>query len=299
MKVFFEDVRYRSNHSFICASNTADHLNCPYHWHPEYEITLVVSGRGHRVIGDHMRNFEPGDLVLLGPNLPHLYQGWRISNEHSHTLYIQFSPEKLPLFELPECRNISELLKRADRGLLFSAKRGVTIQSQMEAILETEGPKRLLLFVELLDTLANAKNAEPLASIGYQSSLNATKTERLKRVLDYIEDNYSSPIEMNEVAELACLHPQSFSRFFRREMRKTFQNYLIELRLSHATRKLLDSDKAITEVAFEAGFSNLSNFNRLFKKHFGETPSAYQKRVGVEDAIVRTEPIAEHFKPHK
>ncbi len=283
MKVYFEDIRYESHQSFICAESKGEEFRCPYHRHPELEITWIVSGHGYRLTGDHMAHFAPGDLILHGSNLPHLYQGWKTDIDPAHAIYFQFHPEKIPVLALPEFRNLTKLFHGAERGLWFRRAKGSPVEDLVVSTLKAKGSAKLIGFLSLLDQLAKWRSTEPLASLGYQSNLSATKTERLQRILSHIEKNYFRDLSLQEIAKVACLHPQSFSRFFRKEMTKSFQAYLIELRLSHASRELMEGQKTVIEIAFESGFTNLSNFNRQFKRHFGETPTAYQKRIQLTD----------------
>jgi len=279
MQIVQEKVWLQQHQSFGCFEFRSDRSDGPYHIHPEYELTQIVTGSGYRLTGDHVGYFEPGDLVLHGSNLPHLYHSWPQSQTPVHSIYMQFKLESIGILNVPECRNIRTLLDSSARGISFSEsfqKGGMKLIRRLQ---QSRNANRVALFLELFEYLYGDPEKVTLASIGYQSSNTTRHTQRINKVITYILENYQNSIQLTHLAEIAHMQPQSLSRFFKKQLQKTIQDYITEIRISHATKELLHSDKSIVEISFEAGFSNLSNFNRLFKRRIGKTPREYRMNL--------------------
>lgn len=277
MQLVREHIKPDEASSFRCLEYEVSDFDGPHHRHPEIEITHIIAGPGQRLVGDRLSAFEPGDLALLGPNLPHMYRSWE--SGHVHARVIQFPRELLPSewLQLPETHGIGQLLESSARGMTFSAESCQAGIEQMGRVFaEPPGTTRLAALLVLLDTLSRDPAPTPIASLGYRSPENAREADRLRRVLNHIEDRWQEKVTLAEVAQVACLHPQSLSRFFQRHLGVSFQAYLIELRLSRAARQLHETDRSIAQIAFDSGFNNLANFNRLFRQHFKCAPREHR-----------------------
>ncbi|EIP97169.1 DNA-binding domain-containing protein, AraC-type [Opitutaceae bacterium TAV1] len=280
MKLRFEKIPYAEGMSFACLSYTGRECSNPLHLHPEYELTHFVRGRGHWIVGDATGELQDGHLVLLGPELPHLFRMDASSRRRALARVLQFREDCLgpAFFTLPEARHIRELLTRARRGLVFGKATRSRIQDHLAHLLETPAERRLLPLLGLLETAAGDGNARFLASSGYRSSLQPGEAARINKVLDHVTARLDQEIYLADVARVAGLSEAAFSRFFRRTVKKTFSHFLNELRISQACRQLLETDHTITGIAFACGFNNLSNFNRRFLDLRGETPSGFRQR---------------------
>ncbi len=277
MRPILENVTICDGGAFACLEFRGKAFDCPYHFHPEIEITWILAGEGQRLVGDSLESFSPGDLVMQGAGLPHMYRNW--SAGFAHSRYIQFRRDVFGerFFLLPEFRAVENLLRRAARGILFSG--GVTQAAcrKMKAVYsKPPGPDRVAAFLELLGILATDTHARALAGI---HDADPSTSETARRILNYIEDHWDAEVRIHEAAQAAGMHPRSMNRFFKRCMGRTFQEYVGELRLGRAAREFIETDRRISEIAFACGFNNLSNFNRLFLRRYGMNPSAYKMRA--------------------
>jgi AraC-like DNA-binding protein len=250
----------------VIRGNTFD---CPWHFHGEYELALVLTSGGYRMVGDHIAPLTSNDLVMVGPNLPHIYQ-----NDESipgqivpvHNLLIQFEEDCLgdKLMDLPALIPVRRLLKRSHLGLCITGvTRDHTIR-RMQQMTRCSGLERIILFLEILNELAHSDDIQVLASPGFVTTTSLFDQERMNRVCQFIHENLDRNMVLPELARLACLSEGAFSRFFHTHTGKTFPQFVNELRVGRACRLLTENKMTITEIAFACGFSNLSNFNRQF-----------------------------------
>ncbi len=250
-----------------------------WHYHPEYELTYIIKGNGRRMVGDDMENFNEGDLVLLGPDLPHTWIGERSSTtENNIALVIQFSEEFLaPFLSLIEMKSMNELLTKSERGIRFLKFQPIAIEKRMLQIIEDTTIKRVTGLIELLYDLSN-KKYKILASHKFNIIKNEKTESRLNKVLLYIQKNYRNTIKLQEASELIHLSNTAFCKFFKRSVGKTFSDYLNDLRILHAFTLLIETDKPISQVATESGFENLAYFNRVFLKKKKSQPTIFRRR---------------------
>ncbi len=248
-----------------------------YHFHPEFDILLVLKNSGHFISGDFVGPMEPGTLLMNGPNVPHALQPAEPDEEtwdRPALAVIQFSQETLGKHWLKqeEMAVIRAFLEDASRGFLFHGEDRDAAAKLILAMREQDELERLATFLLVLRKLARSQHRQPLASPGYRPSRKHDQIARVDRVVRYLQQNLHEPCTLEAVAKVANLSPQSFCRFFKAHMGKTLVQYVNELRIGQACRLLLETDLPITEVAIECGFSNLSNFNRHFRKLKGMPP---------------------------
>jgi len=291
VKPIQEIVPSEQDESFVCFDDHMPIFDHSYHFHPEVELTLVLESEGQRLVGDHLDMFGPGDLILCGENLPHQYRNWEVGHVHSRVIQFRMDAFGAGFFDIAEFSAIGQMLERARRGLAFSDNARKRACEWIECIYDTPpGPSRFSALMECLHGLSRDPDAHELASEGFSGPVNPRRIERLQRVLNYLEEHWREPIRLDDVAKVAALHPQSLSRFFRQNLGRTFQEYLIRLRLSQAVRELLETDHSVTEIAFSCGYRNLANFNRHFRSRYGQAPREYRKfaRCKGEQADRRT-----------
>ena len=249
--------------------------------HPEYEIHLVRHAAGVALVGDHIGPFEPGHLALVGSGLPHdwvttLPPGQLI---RGRDIVVQFHPDRLrqAAAVLPELADLEPLLGRAMRGLAFhgeTRRRGAAL---MEAMGRTNGVERLGLLLQLLQLLAGDKTAQVLSSADFVPATDRGTVDAIGAALAYIVENFRSDIRLADLAALLGQSEWACSRFFKKYSGNTFSDYLTTLRIGAACKLLADSETPITDVCFDVGYSNVSNFNRVFRAQRGMTPSAYRR----------------------
>lgn len=279
-KASYEKVETSPGRSFAFREFDLPAFDSPWHFHPEFELTLVTSGTGRRFVGDHIAEYGPGDLVLLGPELPHFWHTEPSGDMRSQSLVVQFLPGFLgPGFlDLPELDAVKRLLANSSRGLRFTGrtqKRAANILMRMA----TRSPQgQLLGLLEALDMLSRSLDIEVLATEGFSPALDTRTEERINRAQTYIFDHLNEPFRLDDVAAHMSMSPSAFSRYFKRTMGKTFSRFVNELRVGKACRTLLNSDRPVADIAYRCGFNNLSNFNRRFKELRGVSPRQFREQ---------------------
>lgn len=279
MRAFFEKIPTIEESSFLSRRIVIPYFEAPLHYHPEYELTLIIQGNGKRFVGDSIENFEAGDLVLLGSNLPHFWRSDKVFYENSkpvsEAIVIQFSTNFIKdiLEKLPECKSIISMMNLSKSGIKFSG----VFQPFLEKIVEERGTKRLLRLLELLEFLSKTTDYQLLASEHFNIKPDDAENERMKKILEFTLDNFQNEILIETIAEIAHLTVPSFCRYFKSRTRKTYIEYLNEIRVSHARKLLINNELGISQVGLESGFQNLSHFHRIFKNQVGVTPLAYRR----------------------
>jgi AraC-like DNA-binding protein len=264
--------------SFVCKRRRDPRFEFLWHRHPEYELTLVVRSRGKRFVGDSIADYGDGDLVLLGPDLPHT---WHSEGPGRHeAIVVQFSEGFLgkDFFAAPEMLPVRRLLDRSAQGLLFGGRTRRLAARRMDGMERRAGLGRLLGLLELLAFLARSREARPLSSRTFVPSLRTRDARRIDLVFGLLTERFADRITLPEAASRAHLSVPAFSRFFKRTTGKTFVRFLNELRVGHACRRLLETDRTVAQVAFECGFNNLSNFNRRFRDIKGTSPRSWRSQ---------------------
>ncbi len=271
-----------SENSFNLLKWDATNFSTPWHYHPEIEIVFMMESTGKKYVGSSITDFKPGDLCMIGSYLPHYYKN---DEEYLHensklrakSTIIHFNEDFLGehFWETTESTAIKSLLERSKRGIQFSEETSKRLQSKKEAMFNVKGMKLLLLFLEILDDLANSKNFEYLSADPIHIR-NEVDSDRIKKVLEHVSENFQSQIMLDDVAQLANMSESAFSRYFKKRTRKTFSSFLTEIRLDYACKMLQNDKMSISQIAFDSGFYNLSNFNRQFKVIKKITPLAYR-----------------------
>lgn len=286
MKPVFEKVRLAENQSFSCLEFKGAVFDCPYHIHPEIELTYIASSSGRRITGDSTNSFHSGDFAVFAGNLPHMYYNQPTESPHdkwAHSQYIQFHEDCFgnEFMDIPEMGDIRRLLARARRGLYLDASKSKPFARKLEKVFAAQGPLRICAFIELLTQLARSRSLQVLTSEQYIPVESHLDSERLTRVMNYINTHFDSPMRLASVARVAGLSPEAFSRFFHRVMGQRYVDYINLFRISEACRMLIERDASVAEVCFACGYSNLSNFNRQFKKVKGCAPTTYRRSLEI------------------
>jgi AraC-like DNA-binding protein/mannose-6-phosphate isomerase-like protein (cupin superfamily) len=246
-----------------------------YHYHPEFELTLVIKGSGKRFVGDSIASYQAGDLVLVGHQLPHT---WASDTPGPHeSIVVHFSRNifdgKLSL--LPECREIEQMLERASQGLGFNAPCSRRVAILLKALQHKKGMQRLLLFLNVLQTMAE-NGGSLLSNPGFSTVFDVDGRERIDRVVSHLYAHPSEDFSLPKAAQLASMSVSAFSRFFKRCTGKSWVVFVTDFRIGIACRLLLASSKSVSEICFESGFKNLSNFNRKFLRLRSMSPMAFR-----------------------
>jgi AraC-like DNA-binding protein len=283
MRPALEKIVRREGESWAMLNRRLDgEIPFQWHHHPEFELTMTMNSRGERFIGDHIGSYGDGDLVLVGPNLPHTWRSSdKLCSERPHVaLVMWFSPQwAATLAEgFAELSHIAGMLTRADGGLGFSLAYAQRVRPMIEDLFTRPPDERLLRLVEVLSVLARDDASETLASrMAITRPAEGDRT-RIDRVLDHIHLNYASGVTIAELADIAALSPSGLHRLFRRHVQLTISDYLIRMKIGEACAMLTATAKPIAHIAEAVGYNSLANFNRQFKALKGLTPLRYRQR---------------------
>ncbi|NVZ19670.1 helix-turn-helix transcriptional regulator [Pseudomonas costantinii] len=256
----------------------------PFEWHhhPEYELTLTLNSRGHRYIGNDVALYDDGDLVLVGPNVPHSWSSAeRLDPAKPHiALVIWFSEawadSLVQLF--PEMASTRALLAAAQNALSFSETTSQALRPVIEAMVEQDASQRLISLLTVLNTLSRDVAAQRVAV--ENTSPQVVEDARIRRVLDYLHGHYAQPLGIPELAQMACVSVSAFHRMFRRHTRCTALDYIVRLRIGHACALLMQGNLAVGTIAEHVGYVSQALFNRQFKAQKGITPTQFREQHG-------------------
>lgn len=268
------------------------HFIVPWHYHPAIEIMYVMSGTGTRFVGDHLEGYAEGDICMIGPKLPHEWRNDEIyfgkeSALRATCICLFFKKEifESNLIRLQEMHNIRDLIERSRRGLKFLGNSKKKIANFIEQAARNSGAQKVADLITLLEMMATTEEYEVLASVGFTESVNSDDFERFNKVYKYMVTNFTTSIKLEEVSGLVGLTPTAFCRYFKERTKKTFVEYLNDMRIGHAKKLLIEGKKKISTISLESGFNNLSNFINQFKKSTNMLPSDFQKEFGTKKKL--------------
>jgi AraC-like DNA-binding protein len=282
VKPVFEKTPHREWESFHCELIRGSSYHAAWHFHPELQLTLVLRSRGYRVVGDKITALRPGDLVLVGANLPHVWHqeppGAGVEAA-VHAIVVRFRETFAgrDLLELAEVAEVCQLFRRAGRGLEITGRTRQEAARRLEQLPRLTGLARLNELLAILGLLAQSRELKSIASTGYVPNLSTDDQERMERITSHIHAHLDEPIGRAQVARTAHLSPGAFSRFFKLRTGKSLPEYVNELRVGHACRLLANERSKIIDIALESGFSNLANFNRRFRQITKVSPRDYRR----------------------
>ena len=251
-----------------------------WHFHPEIELVYVNKGRGKRHIGNHISYFNNSQLVLIGSNLPHIGYMDRLTTNGSETL-IQFIPDFLgeAFFSTPEMKHIQQLFERAKRGIRFNQEVKKATGKKIEALVNLEGAKRIISFIDILNDLALTEDYTLLNADGFAIETLPQDNNKIDAVYNFIGDNFKEHISLDEIADVVSMTVPAFCRYFKKTTGKTFTKLVNQYRIVHATKLLSESTMSITDICYECGFNNFSHFNKSFKEFTGKSASQYRNEI--------------------
>ena len=271
--------------SFMLKRNEFKHFPVNLHYHSEIELVLKAKSSGEMIVGNYIGSFHDGDLFLLGENLVHYWKNdesyYTASNLKAVSIVAHFEKHFLgnDFFQKTEMQAINTMFERAKRGILFGKEISEKIQPQLENIVEFTGFNRTIAFLKILNTLALSTDYKLLATEGFTQDIKLQQSEPLKIAYEYVMSNFKNEISQSEVASQVGMNISAFSRFFHKSTKKTFTQFVNEIRLSYACRLIILDELNISQIAFESGYNSLSNFNNQFKNIFKQSPSEYKSKI--------------------
>ncbi|MBB5038571.1 helix-turn-helix domain-containing protein [Prosthecobacter dejongeii] len=247
-----------------------------WHFHLEMELTLFTSGEGTRFVGDHIGSFAPGDLVLLGERLPHY---WHTRHGSSGISVQWYFPLGHAFWSFPETASMTELFRCAGHGLHLRGKTAVEVSDWLQEMTQVEGLDQLALLLRILSRIQQATAAEHRALSGRSFALAAEShyQQAIAKAVRHLVAHFREEVRLEEVLKLTHLSRPTFARQFKKHSGRTLSEFLNHLRLQAACRELLESDRSVLEIALRCGFTQVSFFNRLFRRVMKVSPTAYRK----------------------
>lgn len=273
------------NQSFSIRQDLVPYFYNRWHFHPEVELVHIQKGSGIQFVGDSIRPFKKDDMILVGSMLPHLWRCDDVYFEKGSRLRAMATVTHFredfwgrEFLELPENKKIRELLLRARRGILIRGKTRVAVAQLMQQLLQAGQTDRIIILLRIFSQIANARtHTEILASTGFQPQTEGAETGRINKIYTYSLAHFKEKISLEDIAAVANISPHSFCRFFKSHTRKTYSNFLRELRIGHACKLLIDNHLNLTQVCYNSGFNNVTNFYKAFQQVTGQTPMGYRK----------------------
>lgn len=265
--------------SFLVFERVKDDFDFPIHFHPEYELNFIYRGKGvRRIVGDHSDEISDIELVLVGPNLIH---GWELhkcqcKEIYEITVHIQQDLLNEKMLSRRIFKGIRDMLDRAKHGILFSEESTLKVMPRLMLLPKLNGIQYFLEFVAIMNELADS-GGQTLLSTRASELHDFQNSQSIKRVYDFIQENFHRKISLGEISQLVNMSPVSFNRFIKSRTGKTFINYVNDTRISYATRWLIETEKSISEISYDCGFNNIANFNRVFKRAKNCTPSEFRR----------------------
>ena len=284
MKELLEEIKLNPEESFYIGI-FQDHIDqSHWHYHQEFELSFITEGSGKRIVGDSVEEFHPGDLIFIGPRIPHVWfpEGKHMRQHSGRTLesvYMLFNNDILPeaMTALPEFENIRKAITLSERGARITGDTLNEVSRIMLQLPYMNRIKRLMFFYEIMDLIGKSTSFSYLASAQYVKTKFETNNSRVHKIHEFLMKNYQDDVDLDEVAEVVHMAPASVCRFFKSSTGLTVFEYLNKIKIDYSCKLLLNTDLSIVDISYDCGFNNLSHFNKQFRKFLGQTPSQFRK----------------------
>jgi AraC-like DNA-binding protein len=290
MNAHFHKVPLQLESSFSVRRDTS--FGSLWHYHPELELHYLIKGEGVRFIGDNISNFSDGEILLLGENLPHKWHcrehaSQDIFQDGVEAIVLHFSSNFMgnEMLLLPEARRLPLLFEKAKKGMVITNETREKLIPLIEAASKAENLDRLIALLSILKILSETKDYYQITREQSFYKSDKYETERLNVVYNYTLANFSEPITLEKIAAISNLTTTSFCRYFKLMTKKTYYDFLTEIRISHACAFLIEDKISIEQIADKCGFYNISNFYRQFKKIIGVTPLTYKRNFLMNEEL--------------
>ena len=276
--------------SFLYNKWRCDYFDKPWHFHEEYELVMIDKSKGTKFIGDKVSDFEEGELMLIGPRIPHFFRNnvdyYKKNGElEASSIFIHFTESFLGkhFFDLPEMKTVQQLLENSRFALEIHGNIKQYLIDKLHGMYSESSPQRLVSLLDMLIKVSESNETIPVLSSKFEESsnqdiCNVRDSSRIHIITEYIMKNFNREIYVQEIAGMLHMSNASFSRYFKHHTRKTFSDYVTEVRISHACKLLMLEDQNISQISFDSGFENISNFYKHFRRITGIIPKEYRRR---------------------
>lgn len=290
MKILRTEITTLINESLYIDLRSQPFIHSPFHshtlhLHPELELVFILEGFGKWIIGNRMETFKAGDMVFIGSNVPHMWQSDPVfykenSNLQSKIIVIYFSHTILDQLtgNIKEFDSIGRIIQKSSKGIRIDGKTRDLISKILLMISGKTGFDKVEGIFKILYLISISQDIEFIVD-DHIDNLPVANSDKLITVLQFIQANFQEPLTLKQVAEIACLTEQSFCRFFRSRTKKSFSQYLLNLRINHAQKLLIELDKPISDIANLCGYNSISYFCKVFKEYTGQSPYKYKRKV--------------------
>lgn len=278
-----------NNDCFTIFSRTKTEFDFPLHYHEEYELNFIKNAKGaQRIIGNHIEEIQNIELVLVGSNLPHVWKTHKCKSKEILEITLQFHKDLFDdkFLQRNQLHFIRAMLEKSKVGILFSREVALAVSKRMGGLLKKQGFDSVLELMSILHDLSISRNMRMLSDPAFSEEKPVYNSRRIEIVMNYMNENFDKQITLAEAAKLTNMTKVSFSRFFKQRTGVSFIESLIEIRLGHASRLLIDTTQSIAEIAYNCGFNNISNFNRAFKKKKNATPKEFREQMAGKRTFV-------------
>ncbi len=274
------------SNSFSVRQDMIPNINCKWHYHPELELIQLHRGSGMQFIGDNVKKFSRGDVVLIGSNLPHFFKyeedndkNFSQKSKLPYSTVIHFNENFLGdgFLNLPETDLIKSVLKKAQRGITLKENYSVNIKDEITNISKVGGIERIIALLRCLTEFSNSNKTELISSIGFKNEYDLSDSDRINSVYEYTLKNFKDTIQLSTVASIAVMAVNSFCRYFKMKTGKSYLHFLNEIKIGYACKLLIENRYSVKQICFESGFKNFTSFHEIFKKIKGKTPQEFYK----------------------
>jgi len=280
MEFIFEKIHVPHEHSFITRELQLPEDYAKIHSHKNFELNLITSGSGRRIVGNNISSFETGDLVLLGPDLPHCWEILEHDGENPPSCIVIHFYENIissDFFNIPELETIVDLLNKAGSGLFFKGSKVGKVKESLKQLVNLHGLPSYIELLKVFNILLEIDDRETLSHTSDYPPSFTKNLDQINSIYEYVFMNIQEGVKLEAAAAILNMAPGSFCRYFKKKTGLTFMQYVKEVRIGLAAKMLAETEKPVSQICFECGYNNLANFNFYFKNIMGETPSEYRK----------------------
>lgn len=279
MSLQLEKISIKNEHSFRSKIDVLPHIEVEWHYHPEFELIFIEKSRGTLVVGDCIDNFKDGDLLFIGPNTPHVMTNEKAYYQKNPDLraiawVVHFKEDSFgkEFFLIPEMHRIKKFLAKSFQGVRIEGSTKYKIIQLLKNLHSSDFSQRIIILLQILQILAQSEDLEYLASKNFVESFQQRSNQKLYKIYEYVSANFQQKVELEEAAKLANMSKTAFCRFFKSKTKKTFSEFLNEMRINYAKKLLAEGSLTVSQIAYECGFNSPSYFNKQFKALTGKAP---------------------------
>jgi AraC-like DNA-binding protein len=280
MEIVYEKIFVSHEHSFITRKLEMDPNSHKIHSHKNFELNYITSGSGKRIVGNSIMSYAEGDLVLLGPDIPHCWNVLEKGEGHGPECIVTHFYENIissDFFNIPELEEVVALLKNAVNGIWFRGEKTEVVGLTLKKMVTLKGLERYVSLLKVFNLLLQIEDRDNLALPSSLPNFYDRNHDQINKIYEYVFKNIQTGVKLKEASALVFMEPGSFCRYFKKKTNKTFMDYVKNVRIGIAAKLLAETDKQITQICFECGYKNLANFNLYFKGIMKKTPSEYRK----------------------